>query len=207
MKREAGEKGGVAAWPEHLRWVASRRHPLDLIRRPVPLAVFQQGCLYRNRAVHALESADRAWHIAYSSPNLAGIQAAVSAGLGVSILPEFGFPITGRSDPKRGSRRSGTPKWPSWSPPARARPPAASPISWSNSAPRPIRAQESCGVNETVFFLLYLLHHSGRVPFAADRRYHSYRSRRTGVLTERGRPARGSSAAQHGVPGVDQAGG
>lgn len=89
MKREAGEKGGVAAWPEHLRWVASRRHPLDLIRRPVPLAVFQQGCLYRNRAVHALESADRAWHIAYSSPNLAGIQAAVSAGLGVSILPEI----------------------------------------------------------------------------------------------------------------------
>jgi DNA-binding transcriptional LysR family regulator len=50
--------------------------------------VFEQGCLYRNRAIHALEAAGRAWHIAYSSPNLPGIQAAVSAGLGVSVLPE-----------------------------------------------------------------------------------------------------------------------
>ena len=54
----------------------------------MPLAVFSQGCLYRNRAVHALETAGRAWHIAYTSPNFAGIQAAVSAGLGVSILPD-----------------------------------------------------------------------------------------------------------------------
>jgi DNA-binding transcriptional LysR family regulator len=30
----------------------------------------------------------RAWHIAYTSPSILGIQAAVSAGLGVSILPE-----------------------------------------------------------------------------------------------------------------------
>jgi DNA-binding transcriptional LysR family regulator len=54
----------------------------------VPLAVFEQGCLYRNRAIHALEAAGRAWHVAYTSPNLPGIQAAVSAGLGVSILPD-----------------------------------------------------------------------------------------------------------------------
>jgi DNA-binding transcriptional LysR family regulator len=37
--------------------------------------------------IHAIEEAGRAWHVAYTSPNLAGIQAAVSAGLGVSILP------------------------------------------------------------------------------------------------------------------------
>jgi len=36
----------------------------------------------------ATESAGRAWHIAYTSPNVSGIQAAVSVGLGVSILPE-----------------------------------------------------------------------------------------------------------------------
>ena len=30
----------------------------------------------------------RAWHIAFTSPSILGIQAAVSAGLGVSILPE-----------------------------------------------------------------------------------------------------------------------
>jgi DNA-binding transcriptional LysR family regulator len=88
MKRDAGETGGVAAWPESLTWVTSRSHPIDPRRNPVPLAVFSQGCLYRARAIHALEAAGRAWHIAYTSPNFASIQAAVSAGLGVSILPE-----------------------------------------------------------------------------------------------------------------------
>jgi DNA-binding transcriptional LysR family regulator len=50
--------------------------------------VSEQGCLYRNRMIHAVEAAGRAWHIAYTSPNLPGIQAAVSVGLGVSILSE-----------------------------------------------------------------------------------------------------------------------
>jgi len=50
--------------------------------------VFPQGCLYRNRAIHTLEAAGRTWRIAYTSLNLAGIQAAVSVGLGVSILPD-----------------------------------------------------------------------------------------------------------------------
>jgi DNA-binding transcriptional LysR family regulator len=38
--------------------------------------------------IHAMEAAGRAWHITYSSPNLPGIQAAVSVGLGISILPD-----------------------------------------------------------------------------------------------------------------------
>jgi DNA-binding transcriptional LysR family regulator len=88
FKRDLGKGGGVASWPERLHWIASRRYPIDCRRDPLPLAVFEQGCLYRNRAIHALEAAGRAWYIAYSSPNLPGIQAAVSAGLGVSILPE-----------------------------------------------------------------------------------------------------------------------
>ncbi|HVY59404.1 MAG TPA: LysR substrate-binding domain-containing protein [Xanthobacteraceae bacterium] len=87
MKRDAGEKGALATWPETLNWVTSRDNPVDLQRDPVPLAVFAQGCLYRKRAIHALESAGRTWYIAYTSPHFAGIQAAVSAGLGVSILP------------------------------------------------------------------------------------------------------------------------
>jgi DNA-binding transcriptional LysR family regulator len=88
FKRDAGESGGIAAWPERLHWVTSARHPIDFHRDPLPLAVSEQGCLYRNRMIHALEAAGRAWYIAYSSPNLSGIQAAVSAGLGVSVLSE-----------------------------------------------------------------------------------------------------------------------
>jgi DNA-binding transcriptional LysR family regulator len=88
FKRDAGETGGIAAWPERLHWVTSRRHPIDFHRDPLPLAMSEQGCLYRNRMIHAVEAAGRAWHIAYTSPNLPSIQAAVSVGLGVSILPE-----------------------------------------------------------------------------------------------------------------------
>src|SRR5262249_21215505 len=77
----------IATWPEHLHWVASRRNEVDT-RGSVPLAVYEQGCLYRNRAIHALEAAGRTWHIASTSPNLSGIQAAVSASLDVSILPD-----------------------------------------------------------------------------------------------------------------------
>jgi DNA-binding transcriptional LysR family regulator len=90
LKRDGGEAAGaIAAWPERLSWVTSRNHPIDLQQNPIPLACFEQGCLYRNRAVHALESAGRSWRIALTSPNLTGIQAAVSAGLAVSILPEI----------------------------------------------------------------------------------------------------------------------
>ena len=88
FKRDSGERAGIASWPERLSWAMSRSHPIDARRDPVPLVVFPQGCLYRNRAIHALEAAGRSWHVAYMSPNLTGIQAAVSAGLGVSILPQ-----------------------------------------------------------------------------------------------------------------------
>ena len=88
MKRDRGDPGAIASWPEPLHWVTSRSHPIDAQRTPMPLAVFPQGCLYRNRAIHALEALGRTWHIAYTSPNFSGVQAAVSAGLGISILPE-----------------------------------------------------------------------------------------------------------------------
>jgi DNA-binding transcriptional LysR family regulator len=108
FKREPGEVGGIATWPECLHWVTSRRHPIDARSSSVPLAVFEQGCLYRNRAIHALEAADRAWHIAYTSPNLPGIQAAISAGLGVSILPDVAI----LADHRVLGRRDGFPSIP-----------------------------------------------------------------------------------------------
>jgi DNA-binding transcriptional LysR family regulator len=89
FKRAAGEKGGIAVWPERVHWVASKTHSRDLGEGSVPLVGFPTGCLYRAGAIHALESAGRAWHMAYSSSNLSGIQAAVAAGMGLSILSEM----------------------------------------------------------------------------------------------------------------------
>jgi DNA-binding transcriptional LysR family regulator len=92
LKRDAGEKGGIAVWPERVHWVTSKSRPVDTTSGSVPLIGFPPGCLYRARAIHALESAGRAWHMAYASSGLAGIQAAVAAGLGLSILSEMSIP-------------------------------------------------------------------------------------------------------------------
>jgi DNA-binding transcriptional LysR family regulator len=89
FKRAAGEKGGIAVWPERVHWVTSKSHPRDTRAGSVPLIGFPTGCLYRAGAIHALESAGRAWHMAYTSSSLAGIQAAVAAGMGLSILSEI----------------------------------------------------------------------------------------------------------------------
>src|SRR5882762_9974498 len=88
IKRDPGDGDAIAAWPERLHWVTSRDHPVDVQGDPLPLVTSDQGCLYRNHAIHTLEAAGRSWHIAFSSPNLTGLQAAVSAGLGIGILPE-----------------------------------------------------------------------------------------------------------------------
>jgi DNA-binding transcriptional LysR family regulator len=89
FKRSAGERGGIAVWPEKVHWVTSKTHPIDADAASVPLIGFPAGCLYRSRAIHALESAGRSWHMAYTSSSLAGIQAAVAAGMGLSILSEI----------------------------------------------------------------------------------------------------------------------
>jgi DNA-binding transcriptional LysR family regulator len=106
VKRDAGDESEhvvAATWPERLRWVTSKRFPVDTSQDPLPLAVFEQGCLYRKRAIHVLEAAGRTWRVAFTSPNLAGIQAAVSVGLGVSILPEVAVLADHRAlEPKDG---------------------------------------------------------------------------------------------------------
>ena len=89
FKRSAGEKVGIAVWPERVHWVTSKSHPIQAKTGSVPLIGYPTGCIYRARAIHALESTGRAWHMAYSSSSLAAIQAAIAAGMGLSILSEM----------------------------------------------------------------------------------------------------------------------
>jgi DNA-binding transcriptional LysR family regulator len=49
--------------------------------------VFPVGCIYRDRAIRAIERSGRRWRIAYTSQGLMGVQAAVASGLGISLLP------------------------------------------------------------------------------------------------------------------------
>jgi DNA-binding transcriptional LysR family regulator len=87
VKREpAAPLRGVRVWREPLVWVGrDRSGPGD--GAAVPLIVSPQPCVYRKRAIEALEEAGRKWRIAYTSTSLTGTQAAVRAGLGVTVLP------------------------------------------------------------------------------------------------------------------------
>lgn len=85
IKREPGDGKCLASWREELIWVQSATRVVET--DPVPLAVFPVGCIYRDRAIRAIERSGRRWRIAYTSQGLMGVQAAVASGLGLSLLP------------------------------------------------------------------------------------------------------------------------
>lgn len=85
-KREPSAGEAFAAWPERLVWAAARDWDGTGRSDPLPLVSFLPGCLYRDRAIRALEASGRRWRIAYESPNLMGVQAAIAGGLGVALL-------------------------------------------------------------------------------------------------------------------------
>ncbi|KPG98495.1 LysR family transcriptional regulator [Pseudomonas sp. RIT-PI-q] len=85
VKREPDSGPCWAAWPEALVWVKGAG--VDSASGILPLALFPQGCIYRQRAIRLLDVAQRPWRVAFGSHSLTGIQAAVASGLGVSVLP------------------------------------------------------------------------------------------------------------------------
>jgi DNA-binding transcriptional LysR family regulator len=81
----SGERGGTMLCREQLVWVGSashRVHELD----PLPLATFEPTCSFRRAAMESLAGSGRAWRIAYTSVSIAGIHAALEAGLAISAL-------------------------------------------------------------------------------------------------------------------------
>jgi DNA-binding transcriptional LysR family regulator len=58
---------------------------------PSPLIVFEPPCLFRTAATAALDHAGIAWRVAFTSPSLAGLWAATTAGLGLTIRTAIGL--------------------------------------------------------------------------------------------------------------------
>src|SRR5258708_18356854 len=71
---------------EPLVWVAGVGSSPEL-RKPLPLAVLPQGSVYRHLALEALGAAGQQWSIRSVCDSIAGLQAAVFAGLAVSVFP------------------------------------------------------------------------------------------------------------------------
>jgi DNA-binding transcriptional LysR family regulator len=89
IKREpVGPSAGVKVWREPLVWCCAGENASAILSMDeLPLVVSPHPCVYRKRALRALDDSGRTWRVAYTSTSLAGAQAAVRAGLGVTVLP------------------------------------------------------------------------------------------------------------------------
>ena len=77
---------GTVVRKEPLIWVAAE-DAMFRTGEAVPLALMPSGSVYRQHALEALGTAGRSWTIAAVSDSIAGLQAAVYAGLAMSIFP------------------------------------------------------------------------------------------------------------------------
>ena len=79
---------GVEIWAEPLVWVGKEGVIYEQNSgTPLPLVLAPEPCVYRSRAIAALEQNGIRFRIVYSSPSYAGIIAAVRANMGLTVLP------------------------------------------------------------------------------------------------------------------------
>ncbi|MBB4199622.1 DNA-binding transcriptional LysR family regulator [Rhodoblastus sphagnicola] len=92
-RRQEGSTAGDVLWREPLLWVGARNRRFS--SDPLPLVMFPAGCAYRPEVLKRMRASTRSWEIVYTSTSLSGVQAAVAAGVGISVLgqsavlPEF----------------------------------------------------------------------------------------------------------------------
>jgi DNA-binding transcriptional LysR family regulator len=84
-RQRTGERGprGRVAWREPMAWVAGSSFR-DESGGAAALVLMREPCAYREAGLAALEEAGRAWSAACVVGNLASLEAAVLAGLGVT---------------------------------------------------------------------------------------------------------------------------
>ncbi len=84
----------IPLWEEPLVWIQGKGYNLEqaLEAGNVRLVLAPQPCVYRSRAIEALERHNIGWEQVYTSQSIAGNIAAVRGGLGVTVLPITSVP-------------------------------------------------------------------------------------------------------------------
>ena len=77
--------GGLVIHQEQLVWIVGE-HSRAQFEDPVRLALLPPGNIYREHAINHLERAGRKWQIACVSESVSGLQAAVFAGMAITVL-------------------------------------------------------------------------------------------------------------------------
>lgn len=87
MNKPEDLPNGMDVWSQTLEWVGAKDFSWSKDDKPVPLVLSPQPCVYRTRAINALEKNSIKWRIVFSSHSYAGTIAAVKAGMGLTVLP------------------------------------------------------------------------------------------------------------------------
>lgn len=96
---------------EPLIWVVAEDMTAIPDDAPVPLALLPPPCSLRKLATEGLEKANRKWEILFTGASISNIQAAVQAGIGISILPQGAL----RDGLKKAPAQLGLPELPMYS--------------------------------------------------------------------------------------------
>lgn len=90
-----GEAGEVLAHDPTV-WATSAAHVVHEAD-PLPVALFEPGCWWRDRALATLDARGRRWRVACTSASVAGVGAAVAAGIAVAVLARSTIPPGARA--------------------------------------------------------------------------------------------------------------
>jgi DNA-binding transcriptional LysR family regulator len=84
ITRASGVDDGTPIRREPLIWAATDETLAK--RRPLPLALFSPGCRFREATLASLDAAGLSYRIAYESPSISSIGAAVCEGLAITAM-------------------------------------------------------------------------------------------------------------------------
>ncbi|MEV6345347.1 LysR substrate-binding domain-containing protein [Actinoplanes sp. NPDC051851] len=79
----------------NLTWYSAPGWQLPPTGEPIPLVAFDAPCALRSRALETLAANRRSAEVGCEAAHLAGVQAAVRAGLGVGLMATFGQRLDG----------------------------------------------------------------------------------------------------------------
>ncbi len=91
ITRDRARPTGELLRRETLHWCAAPGASPEL-RRPLPLALFSEGCRSRPAILASLDAAGIPWRIVYSASHVPGVLSAAAGGGAVTILVESAIP-------------------------------------------------------------------------------------------------------------------
>jgi DNA-binding transcriptional LysR family regulator len=78
-----------------MRWIGPAAIDFELRHRvPLDLALYNPPCFFRRAGIEALDNANIAWRLAYTTSSLQSLWAGVAAGLGITLRTAAGLPTS-----------------------------------------------------------------------------------------------------------------